>query len=37
MREAVAEQARQSKAIAGKISGSKAQHNAYAKFLTFLL
>lgn len=37
MREAVAEQARQSKAIAGQISGSKAQHNAYAKFLTFLL
>ncbi len=37
MREAVAEQARQSKAIAGQISGSKAQHNAYAKFLIFLL
>lgn len=37
MREAVAEQARQTKAIAGQISGSKAQHNAYAKFLAFLL
>jgi hypothetical protein len=37
MREAVAEQAKQGKAIAGQISGSKAQHNAYAKFLTFLL
>ncbi len=37
MKEAVAEQARQSKAIAWQIAGSKAQHNAYAKFLTFLL
>lgn len=37
MREAVAEQARQTKAIAGQIAGSKAQHNAYAKFLIFLL
>lgn len=37
MKEAVAEQARQGKIIAGKISGSKAQNNAYAKFLTFLL
>lgn len=37
MKEAVAEQARQSKAIAGHIAGSKAQHNAYAKFLIFLL
>lgn len=37
MKEAVAEQARQSKAIAGQIAGSKAQHNAYAKFLIFLL
>lgn len=37
MREAVAEQARQSKAMAGQIAGSKAQHSAYAKFLTFLL
>lgn len=37
MKEAIAEQARQSKAIAWQIAGSKAQHNAYAKFLTFLL
>ena len=37
MKEAVAEQARQSKVIAGQIAGSKAQHNAYAKFLIFLL
>ncbi len=37
MREAVAEQGRQSKIIAGKIAGSKAQHHAYAKFLIFLL
>jgi len=37
MKEAIAEQARQGKLIAGQIAGSKAQHNAYAKFLTFLL
>ncbi len=37
MREAVAEQERQSKANAGKISGSKAQQSAYAKFLIFLI
>lgn len=37
MREAVAEQARQGKVIAGKIAGSKAQHTVYAKFLAFLL
>lgn len=37
MREAIAEQARQSKAIAGQIAGSKAQNNAFAKFLLFLL
>ena len=37
MKEAVAEQTRQGKLIAGQIAGSKAQHNAYAKFLTFLL
>lgn len=37
MKEAIAEQARQSKAIAWQIAGSKAQHNAYAKFLTFLI
>lgn len=37
MKEAVAEQARQSKIIAGQIAWSKAQHNAYAKFLIFLL
>lgn len=37
MKEAVAEQARQGKVIAGKIANSKAQNNAYAKFLAFLL
>lgn len=37
MREAVAEQARQGKVIASKIGTSKAQNNAYAKFLAFLL
>ena len=37
VREAVAEQERQGKVIAGKIANSKAQHNAYAKFLAFLL
>ncbi len=36
-REAVAEQARQWKVIAGKIANSKAQNNAFAKFLAFLL
>lgn len=37
MREAVAEQERQGKLIAGKIGWSKAQQNAYAKFLIFLI
>ncbi len=37
MKEAVAEQARQWKLIAWQIAGSKAQNNAFAKFLTFLL
>ena len=37
MKEAVAEQARQGKIITGKIAGSKAQNNIYAKFLAFLL
>lgn len=37
MREAVAEQARQGKVIAGKIKNNKAQNNAYARFLAFLL
>jgi hypothetical protein len=37
MREAVAEQARQSKAIAGQVASSKAQNNAFAKFLLFLV
>lgn len=37
MREAVAEQARQSKAIAGQVAWSKAQNNAFAKFLLFLM
>lgn len=37
MREAVAEQERQGKVVAAKIANSKTQHNAYAKFLAFLL
>ena len=37
MREAVAEQVKASKKIAGKIKTSKQQHHAYADFLTFLL
>jgi len=37
MREAVAEQERQWKIIAGKIAGSKTQGSAYAKFLIFLI
>lgn len=37
MREAVAEQARQWKIIGWQIAGSKAQNNAFAKFLLFLI
>lgn len=37
MHEAIAEQARQSKAIAWQIAGSKAQNNAFAKFLVYLI
>ncbi len=37
MVEAIAEQERQTKAIAGQVAWSKAQNNAFAKFLIFLL
>lgn len=37
MKEAVVEQAKQWKLIAGKIKNNKAQNNAYARFLAFLL